>query len=116
MFWTLVCLVSRGRSLTEADRNFLFFIAKKLAKSGENRLKIKEDGLEGYVDTDYQLSLLGFYSGIKFTAKVETLAQANPINVDFLISEDELKNEDGHPEDYMWLENSYKGVEKAWLN
>ncbi len=102
MYYALVCLMASNINFTEEIRMRLVNIAREMAQLKKNNKRIKEDGLEGHVRTDWTTTCLGSFAGIKFQAELDT--ELGTGKVAFLVEEKRLTSSDPiDTENSFWL-------------
>lgn len=68
----IYCLMVSGTPLTEAMRNHLFTVARQMVVHGHTKRRFTTDDFEGCVYTQGQQAALGMFSGVHFTAVIES--------------------------------------------
>lgn len=66
------CLMVHGPGLTSDIRRFLLKASQEMFRKRKQRQDIKTDEFEGWVETDFKHAALGWFSGIVFSAEIES--------------------------------------------
>lgn len=115
-FFRFTCLMNSGWGLNNTSREILFRTAKRLAREQDRKIRIKEDGFEGSVETSYESVTLGAISGIRFHGTLDFRLGSSKTS--FIVPEKELELPEEPEEEATWLPigDPARQAEKAWLN
>ncbi|MDO8424736.1 MAG: hypothetical protein Q7S70_02235 [bacterium] len=66
----IFCLMVEGGALTDSMRRCLFRGAQLLVENKERKLRVKNEDIEGVIETNFEATGFGSVYGILFTAEV----------------------------------------------
>lgn len=69
--WPVYCVMASWK-IDDDTRDLLFGTAYLMIKTGRNRRRVRGDGCEGVVTTEFQRASLSGLSGVQFRAELET--------------------------------------------
>ena len=76
LYGGITCLMVQNVSLTDGMRNAIAAVAagmlRRQGEKGAERGRLKHDDIEGELKTQFGFACLGSFTGVEFTAKVET--------------------------------------------
>lgn len=72
MIYKIYCLMGSGIPVDDEIRSMLFHVSRNMLKTGKEKVKIKNDSLEGLVTTDFEIGCLGCVAGVMFNAEIDT--------------------------------------------
>ncbi len=87
----IYCLVMTNLSLFPELRDAITLAASEMIMCQSRRQRIRGEGFEGVVKTEFRHGYLGSISGFVFTAEVETNAEAKGV-VSFIIRESDARH------------------------